>query len=433
MPSIIRVLKKSIISEGKLKKFILYTVLELFLVVFGILLALEIDSRNKENLEQKELNDLLVTISEEIEEDKLRLKEIQESRFYISKICNSVKPLFSKKSNEKFDISEVRLLLTAIIGAQNQITYQPFRSAYDVLKSSIYITKIKSKDLNKLLNSYYYNVDKLIQQETLFNLSLQKNIDDFKIALKQMPNNKDYDLNLSISSNINWEKVEERQSWYSDITNNSSTKVLLNKGVENTSFIEQYSNLITIGEQLIRMIKQKRDTLDEEAKIALDRIINIYDYKSNQLIVNGYLTRYFDYSFAFVEYFGQNLYPGDRDNAFVTIEYPQNDSDSNWAALQLTVSGTTGRIDLSKYKKLIIELKGHKGGENMDIVIKDILDPVDGSESRYNLEASNVWEKYEIDLKHFETADLNNVEVALGFVFVGKKERKIYVKNAYYQ
>jgi hypothetical protein len=181
------------------------------------------------------------------------------------------------------------------------------------------------------------------------------------------------------------------------------------------------------------MIKQKRDTLDREAKIALDRIIDIYDYKSNQLIVNGYLTRHFEHSFAFVQYFGQKLYPGDQNNAFVTIEYPQNDNDANWAALQLTVSGTTGRIDLSKYKKLILELKGHKGGENMEIVIKDILDPVDGSESRYKLEASNDWKIYEIDLKHFETADLHNVEVALGFVFIGEKERKIYVKNAYYQ
>ena len=171
----------------------------------------------------------------------------------------------------------------------------------------------------------------------------------------------------------------------------------------------------------------------QEAEVVLDRIINIYNHKNNQLIVDGYITRYFVFKPAYVQYFGQNFYPSNHDNPFLIFEYPKNNSDLNWTSFEISVSSATGTVNFSKYQKLIIEAKGDIGGEKMDIVVKDILDPVDGSESRFKLELTNSWKKYEIDLKHFETANMNNVQVALGFVFVGKTARKIYVKNAYYQ
>lgn len=430
-----RNIRKTLVNEGKTSKYLKYAIGEIVLIVVGILIALQINNWNKEKSEQIELYDLLITISEELKEDQIRLKELQEARIYISDICSSIKPLLSKSSDYKFDISEVRILLTAILSVQNEINYQPHRSAYDVLKSSIYVTKIKSKDLNKLLNSYYYNVDRLIKQEELFNTSLQKNIDSFKGMLTQKSENADYNL-YDITNNlnkINWEIVEDRQDWYKYITNNSSTEVLIDKGIESTSFIEQYYDLITIGEQLIIMIEENKDNLDKEAEVVLDRIINIYNHKNNQLIVDGYITRYFVFKPAYVQYFGQNFYPSNHDNPFLIFEYPKNNSDLNWTAFGINVSSITGTVNFSKYQKLIIEAKGDIGGEKMDIVVKDILDPVDGSESRFKLELTNSWKKYEIDLKHFETANLNNVQVALGFVFVGKTARKIYVKNAYYQ
>ncbi len=69
------------------------------------------------------------------------------------------------------------------------------------------------------------------------------------------------------------------------------------------------------------------------------------------------------------------------------------------------------------YSKLVLELKGDTGGENIIINLEDRDDPADGSSTRYEIELSDRWQTYEIDLAEFKTADLSILSVPLGFVF----------------
>ena len=74
--------------------------------------------------------------------------------------------------------------------------------------------------------------------------------------------------------------------------------------------------------------------------------------------------------------------------------------------------------DYSMYTRLLLELKGDAGGETIVVNIEDRDDPADGSSTRYELQLSDQWQIYEIDLAEFKTADLKILAVPLGFVFL---------------
>ena len=57
------------------------------------------------------------------------------------------------------------------------------------------------------------------------------------------------------------------------------------------------------------------------------------------------------------------------------------------------------------------------GGEKIIVNLEDRDDPADGTSTRYEIQLSNQWQTYEIDLTEFETADLGILSVPFGFVF----------------
>ena len=73
--------------------------------------------------------------------------------------------------------------------------------------------------------------------------------------------------------------------------------------------------------------------------------------------------------------------------------------------------------DFSKYSKLLLELRGDAGGERIVVNLEDRDDPADGTSTRYELQLSDQWQTYEIDLAEFKTADLSILATPVGFVF----------------
>lgn len=89
-----RTIRQKLINEGNMKRYLIYAIGEILLVMVGILLALQVNNRNeirKNNAkEQKVLNELLAELEingKKIEQQVLRLKEnIELHRAYIQKM-----------------------------------------------------------------------------------------------------------------------------------------------------------------------------------------------------------------------------------------------------------------------------------------------------------------------------------------------------------
>ena len=69
------------------------------------------------------------------------------------------------------------------------------------------------------------------------------------------------------------------------------------------------------------------------------------------------------------------------------------------------------------YDKLVLELKGDAGGETIDVNLKDRDDPDDGTQTNIELQLTDQWKRYEINLADFKTADLKKLHVVPAFLF----------------
>jgi len=68
-------MRKSLIAQDVLKKYILYAIGEIVLVVLGILIALQINNWNENKKTNDEVNDLLLALKEDLIQDTLLISE----------------------------------------------------------------------------------------------------------------------------------------------------------------------------------------------------------------------------------------------------------------------------------------------------------------------------------------------------------------------
>lgn len=108
-----------------------------------------------------------------------------------------------------------------------------------------------------------------------------------------------------------------------------------------------------------------------------------------------------------------------------------------WGAVFITVGKPTNPPrpfrNFAMYKSISLEMKGAKGGENVDIGMKDNTDPDNGQESKITTTLTKDWKTYEFVLNKFVTADLSHLYIPIEFVFGGSNGRTVYFKNIKYK
>jgi exo-beta-1,3-glucanase (GH17 family) len=126
----------------------------------------------------------------------------------------------------------------------------------------------------------------------------------------------------------------------------------------------------------------------------------------------------------------------------MTMNYPAG---QDWGAVFITVGdpGDSPRItrDYSKFKTMVLELKGETGNEQVNIGVKTEADPDTGKEPKFNVtNLSTPWKEYRIPMTAFTdsapegTARLNHLYVVCEFVFGRSNSvETIYCKNIHFE
>jgi len=417
-----RLLRQRLLTENKFSKYLLYAAGEILLVVFGILIALQINNKNEEHIQAKELDGLMKSISSAIESDIKYLQLIRTARENIGVRVDSIFNTYINSKKENLGFIDYAFISMTYDNLTNVIYYQPNLGAFQSLKNSIYLSKLQGTDIELLLNTFYTSADR-IQKVEEENNQLIKN--DYQALTTKFRNN---DIGLLLRS---WDymgdgEIEER---FLELLNDANSLALLANGFREWGITGLYDQQILFGEKYIEMIDKGEMEFDEQTKI--DFSGTFYSYSEIDilnLLVKGKVPAGFGILYA---QSGNEYYEGERpENDYRVLIYPENMFD--WGSPYFTINALNGRVtemDFSKYESVILEMKGAKGGEKFALMMKDKYDLHDGTESRVNITVTNKWETYEVPIAQFETADKRIIETPLGFVFLGSEGLTIHVRS----
>jgi len=142
-----RKIRQKLLAEGKLKSYTFYAIGEIFLVVVGILIALQINNWNQVRKDRS--NEILLLL-------ELRASLSQEATQFVGLIEKIERTRDGYDALEKFVRSEPiedETLFEALAYALTYHSLDPLTSAYEALKTSR--ISLRNRKLRTLLGTYY--------------------------------------------------------------------------------------------------------------------------------------------------------------------------------------------------------------------------------------------------------------------------------------
>ncbi|MDX1939154.1 MAG: DUF6090 family protein [Saprospiraceae bacterium] len=410
-----RNIRRRLLDSGSLRKYLVYAIGEILLVMIGILLALQVNNWNEKRKTYDKQKGYLLLIKHEMVNNLdalLREKQILVSTIHAQeKIIN----LMYKDSN---DIPEKEL--SALMGRSfsQDIEFPYENGALTELKSSGSLKDIANDSIRAMLASWEGKIDWVrLQEKSLYDYWIKCNdyleiYGDFGTIV----------FGTADSANGNSDKILNRPGNKSILQSREfGNKLLLysmtGQGLRNV----KYATLETDIRKLIEMI---------DRELGIKETIHFYD--ENIVFWDGRLNP--NLSYGLVTSGGFSNWAEVEGTEFC-MRYP---AQQEWGILYITV-GTPippprPSADFSKYKKLMIELKGEQGGERVQIAMKDKDDPDNGSEAKFPIELTKNWKTYEIDIaSHFKSAAITNLYVVASIEFGGAVPQNVCVRKIYFE
>jgi len=409
---------------GRFFKYLRYAIGEIVLVVIGILIALQINNWNEQRIQERELSDLMHSVSNAIASDIRNLKLIRTAREKTRIQVDSIYWTFLMSKKEPLEFNDFAYVANAVEDITNIVFFQPSTSAFESLKNSIYLSKLQGTDIEILLNYYYSFAEQIQKMEEEHNKAITTAQRDF---LQEFRNN-GLDT-FTQPHSIPLSELTKFTDRFYEILRDPVTTSIIGLGYYEGTKTKVYDRQIILGEKFIEMVQRKENNFDEQAKLDFSGILySPSETDQLRLMINGRTTSGFGVLLAASGQVTDLEYYEEAD--YLVITYPENTL--AWGFVYLSIEELNGRVnemDFTKFKKVKLEIRGAKGGEEFYLVMKDKYDPPDGSESRVSITLSDQWETFEVDLDQFQTADKKIINIPLGFVFLGDKGLTIHVRS----
>ena len=264
-----RHIRKSLLMGNKTSKYFKYAVGEIILVVIGILIALQINTWNEQNKEQKIIKSYLKNLVVDLNEDIKMTESLKTIIKYKVLYIDNIATFFRNKEIHELDNLEV------FYNTYDQYGYRPFtwyKSTIDEIKSSGSLKLIKNDSLRKHINEYYALTDHLDQDfinDSEGAASLRSSL--YNIVNTNYPNRKDLIDTLFLSFRKSDKSIftnskvykKAKKSNFKLLTNDiKDVHVFVNNlyrynGLLNVRYKSEFPTLIKRGKKIIEMIEKE--------------------------------------------------------------------------------------------------------------------------------------------------------------------------------
>ena len=220
MINFFRKIRQNLLAERKIGKYLKYAMGEIFLVVIGILIALQVNNWNENKKSRTIQHDLLLKLIADLNNDIDRFNEIDSIYLSdLSKIKYVTEEALSGKNKKLQDPNQMvagrgsALYLTISKSTFEEMinTGQLYQISTDQLKNEIlgyyelseFLLEKENRD-NQNLNSWLLGIKNTDPKKIVMRLREQRNLDHIDWSWLQNPNSEMY---LQIETNIFWTKA----------------------------------------------------------------------------------------------------------------------------------------------------------------------------------------------------------------------------------
>ena len=168
MINFFRRIRQNLLLEDKLRKYLAYAIGEIFLVLIGILLALQVNSSNSERIEKKTFKSNLQFVIEDLEQDKMDLLQLKEDRLRVVNKANII--LDAVKADKKLSAGEVLINSEIMLWKSFEINNNGLER---ILSSNLY-EAIEFEPVRKKIRSYQIVYQRIKNLEKKLNESVEE-------------------------------------------------------------------------------------------------------------------------------------------------------------------------------------------------------------------------------------------------------------------
>lgn len=145
-----RHIRKSLLSDGKFSKYLLYAIGEIILVVIGILIALQINNANQERKNRQKEAIILGQIHQEFKSNKVQLDSIKLNNENVIAGCDAIIRMLPFQ-REKSTVDSLMKYMAQVTKVK---TFNPSNGSVDALINSSSFEVIQNDSLRILLVSW---------------------------------------------------------------------------------------------------------------------------------------------------------------------------------------------------------------------------------------------------------------------------------------
>lgn len=235
------------LTENKGGIYLIYAIGEVVLVVFGILIALQINNWNDAKKEKKDLHEYLAKIKSNMESDTKILDSLKTKRIDINIKCQKAYQSFMEN---RFDLNANVNALEAM----DEFYFVPNQSGYEALKNSTYLGKINGTRVDSLLDNYNNMLNSIIKSEISYNTFVENMEVEFLASHNMTGISKLYFIGIDELKKDpeSFKKIIEQAKI---VFNDNAFRAIVSRSVwQITLLANDYDKLIYSGENTIKEI-----------------------------------------------------------------------------------------------------------------------------------------------------------------------------------
>ena len=400
--------------SDRFRRYFLYALGEMVLVVVGILIALQIDNWNSNRQDDARLQSHLQSIARNVGEDLAELQTLKS--FRQEAVVDGWRVLDYLTAQSTFSTKDISLYSKARFEASAQEIFAANTSGYDSLKNSDVLGRLQGNDIENLLADYYDVVGRIENLEASHN-SYVRSL-EVPFILEYPPEAESYA--FITPDSLPGERFEELQPVYHRRINSALSHALIGSTSNLSVLLRYYQRLETLGRTYVRLVSRRTMNLNAEDAAILAGMRDWVTGLADPAIVATGSPNLGSYYIGRESALGAAVF--DIHSLALTdegVRFGYNGG-AAWATFWFgpyALQESRVKLDYSAFDRLILEIKSDGGGEQIAVIMKDVYDPDDEAPPSIEITLGSEWQTYEIDLADFVTPDLTVLHVPLGFLF----------------